>query len=81
MKRWLCMGLLMSLILLSGCSVLGATAQPTALPTVTASKALVAEGHLVPARYVSLSFFSGGPLAELLVVEGQDVQAGQVLAR
>lgn len=81
MKRWLCMSLLVSLILLSGCSVLGTTAQPTALPTVTASKALVAEGHLVPARYVSLSFFSGGPLAELLVVEGQDVQAGQVLAR
>jgi multidrug resistance efflux pump len=81
MKRWRWSSLLGLLMLLTGCASWGTTAQPTALPTVRAPAALVAEGHLVPARYVSLSFVSGGPLAEVLVVEGQDVQAGQVLAR
>jgi HlyD family secretion protein len=39
------------------------------------------EGELVPLRHVALSFQSGGIVAELLVAEGDAVEAGQPLIR
>src|SRR5215212_7009745 len=62
----------------------GAAAQPAvtaAQPAVAASSAVVAEGRVVPARSVALSFENGGAVADVLVHEGDQVQAGQVLAR
>jgi HlyD family secretion protein len=43
--------------------------------------AVEAEGRVVPVRGVTLSLASGGTVAEVLVVEGQAVRAGQVLLR
>ncbi|HYM69575.1 MAG TPA: HlyD family efflux transporter periplasmic adaptor subunit [bacterium] len=42
---------------------------------------MIAEARVVPVRYVSLSLPGGGAFAEVLVAEGDRVQAGQVLAR
>jgi HlyD family secretion protein len=39
------------------------------------------KGRIVPQRWVSLSFPSGGRVAQILVEEGQSVPAGEVLAR
>jgi multidrug efflux pump subunit AcrA (membrane-fusion protein) len=38
-------------------------------------------GSLAPSAEVSLAFLSGGQVAEILVVEGQVVEAGQPLVR
>jgi len=61
-------------------------ATPTEAPLaaaapVTASNAIVAEAKVVPARSATLSLSSGGIVAEVLVKEGGQVTAGQVLAR
>jgi HlyD family secretion protein len=48
---------------------------------VAASNAIVAEAKVVPIRSATLSFSSGGIVAEVLVKEGDQVTAGQVLAR
>jgi HlyD family secretion protein len=62
----------------------GAAAQPAVAapaPAVAASNAVVVGGRVVPARSAALSFETGGTVAEVLVHEGDQVQAGQVLAR
>jgi len=58
-----------------------AEAPVAAAAPVTASNAIVAEAKVVPARSATLSLSSGGIVAEVLVKEGDQVQAGQVLAR
>lgn len=52
-------------------------------PTSPAADAgtVAAEGQLVPSRSVSLAFQTGGTVAEVLAVEGQAVEQGQVLIR
>lgn len=75
--------------LVSGCSVVeqitggGDTPaqEPTSLPVVAAGNDLTTEGRLVPSRAAWLSFLQPGPVAELLVAEGDHVNAGQLLAR
>ncbi len=81
MKTIRFLSLLLLLSLLTGCTSWARTAEPTALPKVSPPSGLVVEGHIVPERFVSLGFASGGTLAEVLVVEGQEVSEGQVLAR
>src|SRR5689334_12078411 len=46
-----------------------------------AEEQLVAEARVVPARSAALSLTSGGIVAELLVAEGDRVEAGQPLLR
>jgi len=53
---------------------------PTAIPVVQ-DFAVVAEGRLVPNESAQLSFVSGGQVAEIFVSEGDQVEAGDVLAR
>jgi HlyD family secretion protein len=74
-------------LVLAGCS---AAAQPTAapqpavqeeLPPVRASSSVIAEGRVIPAQDASLSFQTGGVVGEVLVKEGDLVQAGQPLIR
>jgi len=74
---------LAGLALLAGaCDALSPAAQESqaTLPPVEASSEVIAEGKLVPQEYVSLSFNSGGQVAEVLVEEGQPVEQGQVIA-
>lgn len=58
-----------------------ATQEPTALPVVKSTNQVVAQGKLVPIRYVDLSFNTSGLVTEVLVNEGEAVQAGQLLAQ
>ncbi|BAJ62145.1 HlyD family secretion protein [Anaerolinea thermophila] len=69
---------------LAGCSALPwaqSAPQATPVPTVSENGGVLAEAKLVPNDSASLFFLSGGTLAEVLVSEGEQVQAGQVLAR
>jgi len=52
-----------------------------AAPVVAPSNQIVAEARVVPARSATLSLPTGGIVAEVLVKEGDQVTAGQVLAR
>ncbi len=56
-------------------------AQATALPPVESDVNIVAEGRLVPRQAVELAFASSGRLTEVLVEEGEQVKAGDVIAR
>jgi HlyD family secretion protein len=58
-----------------------ATPSPTALPAVLAPDKVIAEATVVPVRSAALSFALDGTVADLLVNEGDRVEAGQVLAR
>ncbi len=84
MKKLLYIILLLSL---SACSSLGiGGADPTAVPVAAESAPLepagvVAEGHLEPAESRYLAFAQPGRVAEILVEAGQQVEAGQALAR
>lgn len=67
---------------LSGCA---SQAQASPVVQVTPDSSMVnrvvAEGRLEPVRGLDLAFASSGRVAEVLVEEGQSVEAGQVLAR
>ena len=52
-----------------------------AVPTVQIAGGLKVEGKLAPKEFVDLAFNMGGAVSELLVQEGDAVQAGQVIAR
>ncbi len=74
--------LILSAVLLSGCSAIGikSTPTPTPVPTVEASGGVVSQGHLVPKDYMYLSFTGGGHISNVMVKQGDQVTAGQVLA-
>jgi HlyD family secretion protein len=59
----------------------GAEAAPTPLPAILSTPDLIVDGVVVPIRYAGLSFPTGGIVAEVLVEEGESVEAGQLLAR
>ncbi|MEW5871485.1 MAG: efflux RND transporter periplasmic adaptor subunit [Chloroflexota bacterium] len=59
----------------------GTTGEPTPIPTVVADTQIVAEGRIVPADDVYLSFLASGLVDEILVEEGDQVKAGDVVAR
>jgi HlyD family secretion protein len=69
-------------ILMSGCQAITGQAEATStpLPVVTQEPGVLAEGRLAPQKYVNLSFTSGGMVEALLVEEGQQIEAGQVIA-
>ena len=74
--------LILTTFLVSGCEAI--TGQPettsTPLPVIVQDPGVLAEGRLTPQKYVNLSFTSGGMVEALLVEEGQQVEAGQVIA-
>ncbi len=73
---------LVLLILIAGCS--GAAVTPAPKPTepaVKASSSIIAEGKVVPVRSAALSLPIAGTAAEVLVKEGDRVEANQVLVR
>jgi HlyD family secretion protein len=73
--------------MLAGCGAPGgslAQSSPTAgatQPSINTSEAITATGKVIPVQDTSLSFVIPGAISEVLVTEGQEVQAGQVLAR
>ena len=58
-----------------------ATTTPAALATVIPAGAVVAEGHIVPAKDSTLAFQSHGTVIEVRVKTGDQVKEGDVLAR
>ena len=73
-------------LVLSGCGggapAAATEAGPTAAAPVAPSNiAIVSEGRVVPAEDVQLSFFTTGQVDEVLVAEGDSVQAGDIVAR
>lgn len=69
--------------LMAGCAALTSKQAPIPTPTVDpAVKAMInTTGMVVPARWSTLSMPAAGVVEELLVEEGQDVQAGAVMIR
>jgi multidrug resistance efflux pump len=66
----------------TGCSGAAATAQPTVPPPATPTPSgITAEGKLEPVRFTELSPAANGSVSELLIKQGDAVQAGQILAR
>ncbi len=69
-------------LLVSACSGIaaGAVATPSPIPTVIADTAIVSDGRLEPVRYAEIALNAGGLVSEVLVKEGDQVKAGQVIA-
>ncbi len=83
MKRLLIITFVISAgLLLSAC---GGGAEPAAestpIPTVVADNLIVAEGRLEPIKYVDIAFNANGTVSDVLVSEGEQITAGQVIAR
>lgn len=68
-------------LLLTGCSVFATPTEVVDIPTAVVEESVTAEGNLVPADYIMLSFGVAGQVSEVLVDEGDWVEGGQVLAR
>src|SRR3970040_865115 len=58
-----------------------AAVESTPIPTVVADNVIVAEGRLEPIRYVDIAFNANGTVSEVLVADGEQVTAAQVIAR
>jgi len=66
-------------LVLSACSP--KSAEPTPSPQVSQPQGLIAEGRLLPANSLDQSFAVPGQVAEVMVKDGDVVNAGQELAR
>lgn len=51
------------------------------LPATSDSSEIIAEGHLEPIRYINLAFNTNGLVTEVSSAEGDQVEAGQIIAR
>ena len=70
-------------LVLAGCAQTAAATQQLAIDapsTVVSDSGITVDGKIVPQEFVNLSFNMGGTVAELLVDEGQQIEAGQVVA-
>ncbi len=71
---------LVLVLFVTGCS--GQSAKPTPTPQAQIVPAVVsASGKLLPAKWATVSFQSGGRVTEVHVQAGDPVEAGQVLVR
>jgi len=72
----------LGMLLLSACGAAGGASSnvtPTAIPTVLANSAIIAEGRLEPIQYAEIAFTASGVVSEVLVQEGEAVKKGQPL--
>ncbi len=70
-------------VFLAACTQTQSTPVPDTgdIPFVVDDEKVFAEGHLVPKEFVRLAFVASGRVAEILVEEGDVVNAGEVVAR
>jgi HlyD family secretion protein len=80
-KKLLPIILLLSAVLLSACATAHAKELDATEIPIVQSFAVVAEGKLVPKESVQLGFVTGGQVAEILVEEGDQLAAGDMIAR
>ncbi len=76
------LSVLLTAFLITACGT-GETPAETipSFPLLTDNGSVIAEGQLLPKQFANLAFGTGGKVAEVLVVEGQAVEAGDMLAR
>ena len=69
-------------LLASACSSSAEAKQepPTSTPDVATFSGVITEGRLEPIRYVEVALNASGLVSEVLVAEGEQVTAGQVIA-
>lgn len=90
-KKWISLVsiVVLSAVILSACDMMNptsTTAEPTKAavaqvqPTKTSDR-IVSEGVVVPIQYTYLSFETQGVVEEVLVAEGEKVEAGGLIAR
>jgi len=77
--RWLA-ALGLAGLAMAGCGGAAAPDPEVEVPIVVDASNVIAEGRLVPGDSVELAFKAGGVVAQVLVEEGEAVQAGQSLA-
>ncbi|MCJ7432715.1 MAG: HlyD family efflux transporter periplasmic adaptor subunit [Anaerolineales bacterium] len=69
-------------LLLTACGAGNTSAtEAAAVPTVKADDTVISEGRVEPVRFVEFGFSAGGLISEVLVKQGDPVEAGQVIAR
>lgn len=69
-------------LLLTACGgAPSAAPTPTAIPTVLADTAIITEGFVEPVRFAEIALNANGLISEVLVKQGESIQAGQVIAR
>jgi multidrug resistance efflux pump len=69
-------------LLLSACGAgTKVTATPATIPTVKADNVIISEGRVEPIHYAEIALNSNGLVSEVLSKEGDEVKAGQVIAR
>lgn len=74
--------ILFTMLAVSACGSVPASPAPeVTLPAVINSSGIVAEGRVEPVRYVDIALNVSGLVSEVLSVEGDQVKAGQVIAR
>jgi multidrug resistance efflux pump len=66
---------------IAACGSAPATAEATQVPTVVADDTIIAEGKLEPIHYTELALNASGLVSEVLFIEGDEVKAGDVIAR
>jgi HlyD family secretion protein len=82
--KYLIIIIVFTIIVLTACNTAPtatSTAEPTALPPVSADISVVAAGRVMPNQYASIGFSQSGKIAEVLVAEGDTVEADQIVAR
>ena len=78
-QKWVL--ILIAAISLSACEVSeAATPSEATIPHVADEFAVIADGRLVPFKYVSLTFAAGGEVKEIFFEEGEPVNQGEVIA-
>ena len=72
-----------AVLLLNACGGGGSeeSAESTPIPVVKAESLIVAEGRIEPVHYIDIAFNASGTVSEVLVAEGEEVKAGQIIAR
>ncbi len=81
MKNLYISTLILTTLLAACASESAPTSKPDLIPANTNITEVVAEGKLLPIPSVELAFAQPGSVAEVLVNPGQDVAAGEVIAR